>query len=208
MSAMSSSGLFAQSFVQAHIIERNGHRWIPPQRASNAEKVSMWWRRHVQVQHQMGLSPYICIHSVTIVLNWFSVRSCRWITLSCGNIWYCDISINDSGHVTWLHLGYLQTMVFTKLWLISDSHKTLTLFDRNSKTLTLFDRNSSKWGEIIINHLTMHIHVCWALLENSYTLGLTNYHYATKRLSSGQDWTRMQIGVAKTCCLIIRIIVQ
>ena len=65
MSAMASqipaSRVFAQMpFVQAQIKEdieaprhrplwgeSTGERWIPPQRASNAENVSIWWRHHL-----------------------------------------------------------------------------------------------------------------------------------------------------------------
>ena len=54
------SQLFAQPFVQAQLKENfkapshwplwgesTGDRWIPSQRASSAENVSIWWRHHV-----------------------------------------------------------------------------------------------------------------------------------------------------------------
>ena len=52
--------IFAQPYVQTQIKENiksqrhlplweesNGDRWIPSQRASNAEYVSFWWRHHL-----------------------------------------------------------------------------------------------------------------------------------------------------------------
>ena len=57
------NGLFAQPFVWAQIKknikalrhwplwgEFTGARWIPSQRGSNAENVSIWWRHHVQIR--------------------------------------------------------------------------------------------------------------------------------------------------------------
>ena len=58
------SPLFTQPFIQAQIKENNkasrhwplcgeftGDRWIPPQRANNAENISIWWRHHVGQGH-------------------------------------------------------------------------------------------------------------------------------------------------------------
>ena len=63
------SRLLSQPFVQTQITENikalrlwplrgkfTGHRWIPSQRASNAENVSIWWRHHIT------LSLLCCIH--------------------------------------------------------------------------------------------------------------------------------------------------
>ena len=54
------SRLFTRPFIQAQIKENikaprhwplcgefTGHRWIPPQRVSSAENISIWWRHHV-----------------------------------------------------------------------------------------------------------------------------------------------------------------
>ena len=40
-----------------------GHRWIPPQRANNAENVSIWWRHHDVIQNgRQDLAKY-CVTS-------------------------------------------------------------------------------------------------------------------------------------------------
>ena len=36
--------------------------WLPSQRASNAENVSIWWRHHVwQIRMQIEVMPWICL---------------------------------------------------------------------------------------------------------------------------------------------------
>ena len=75
------SRLFTQPFIQAQIKENikaprhwplwgefTDDRWIPPQRASDAENVSIWWRHHVMIHLDSlclmiplaGPSPKLC----------------------------------------------------------------------------------------------------------------------------------------------------
>ena len=67
--------LFTQPFVQAQIKENfkvprhwylwgefTGDRWLPAQRASNAENVSVWWRHHGSVVIFTMLGIYCRLH--------------------------------------------------------------------------------------------------------------------------------------------------
>ena len=42
-----------------------GDRWIPHKKASNAEKVSIWWRRH---ELFVAYPPYDIVHDLTVYL--------------------------------------------------------------------------------------------------------------------------------------------
>ena len=67
--------LFTKPFIQAEIKENikaprhwplcgefTGGRWIPAQRASNAENVSIWWRHHVAI---MALVSYSWLYQTS-----------------------------------------------------------------------------------------------------------------------------------------------
>ena len=72
MSQITSLTIVTQQFIQAQIKENikalrhwplwgefTGDRWIPAQRASNAENVSIWWRHHENIQLNNTVLPPI-----------------------------------------------------------------------------------------------------------------------------------------------------
>ena len=85
---------------------------FPQQRASNAEKVSIWWRQHglVGIGPNPVLLPYGCFQQLTCDRR--AMRSCaHWIKEAVGSLWSCCciFSLPPSPRVIGNHYHYWGT---------------------------------------------------------------------------------------------------
>ena len=135
MSAMESqltaSLVFSQPFIQALIKENakaprhwplwgksTGHQWIPSQRASNAENVSIWWR-HVLCFVLLTIHDQLLIDSCHVSRH--SLQSDLTHRARATNIWVSELAIigSDNG---------LSEPMFEQCWLISSTGHYRTVY--------------------------------------------------------------------------------
>ena len=96
------SGNLKPPFCWHFLWESIGDRWFPPQRASNADSVSISWRHHVKshlvstpAKHMIGPIHYYdisCWLEVTFSLQTESMRKWHmiyWRAFSCMTTWEC-----------------------------------------------------------------------------------------------------------------------